>query len=135
MLKSHKAKLAALYKAAIPFTPLPSSINGATLRQWEWGLPIQTIQAYRDTWAQLGKPESTLTVLQGGMVSGYIATAAIWEKYLLANGLQPRGITVYSYWIATPSLDRLDFTLPVPAYAFWKPDFHPVFDQAQIEVR
>eukprot|EP00040_Diaphanoeca_grandis_P029989 m.176544 g.176544 ORF g.176544 m.176544 type:complete len:554 (-) comp31849_c6_seq3:33-1694(-) len=128
---SYVAKVTALYNQAAPFPPLPSGVTGDTLRQWEWGLPTQTIQAYRDVWQSLNKPANTVTVLQGDVVSGYTSTPCVWEKYLQRNNVTPRGVTVYSYWIGTPALDRCDRTLPIPAYAFWKPNYHPIYDVAK----
>jgi len=49
---------------------------------------------------------------------------------LQKNQVTPRGMSIYSYWIASPALDRMDGTLPMPAYAFWKPDFTMVYDTA-----
>ena len=125
------AKVRSLYNEAMPLGPLPTGVSGATLRQWEWGLPRPTIEAYRAVWVSLGKPTAAMSVVELGVVPAFGATPALWRAYLAANGRQPRGMSLYSYWMAQPSLDRADLTLPVPSYAFWKPDFTPVFDAAK----
>jgi len=122
-------KVAALY-SQVTIYPLPTGVTGTTLRQWEWGIPNVTIQAYQDVWTSLGKSISTITVLQGGVVQGFQATPNVWKNYLQKNQVTPRGMSIYSYWIASPALDRMDGTLPMPAYAFWKPDFTMVYDTA-----
>ena len=120
----------ALYQAALPnITALPANVT-SSLRQWEWGLPDFTIKAYKDAWAGLGKAAADLKVIAGGVVPGFQATPAVWKTYLTQNSIAPRGVGVYSYWIAAPALDRRDATLPVPAYAFYKTTWHPLYDTA-----
>jgi hypothetical protein len=123
-------KVAALLAEAEPLAPLPPGCNSSSLRQWEWGLPSATLAAYAELWSSLGKPSSSLRVLQGGVVPGYLATPLLWEAYLRKNGRAPRGVSLYSYWMAQPSVDRADATLPIPAYAFYKPAFTTVWAAA-----
>jgi hypothetical protein len=130
---SEYPRVSALYAQAKPsFAPLPANMTGDSLRDWEWGLPDVTIAAYTALWSvTLGKDPSLLQVLQGDVVSGYLAAPQLWAAYLAANGIaQPRGITVADYWVAQPAVDRLDGTLPFPAYAFYKAEWHPVFSAA-----
>jgi hypothetical protein len=109
---------------------VPLNDSGA-LRQWEWGLPDATVEAYADAWAALGKPAGTLTVVEGGVVDLYGAVPRLWRAYLAANGVaSPRGVTVSGFWVAQPALERLDGVLPFPAYAFYKPTWRPIFDAA-----
>ena len=110
--------------------PLPPAASAA-LRQWEWGLPDATVEAYSAVWALLhGATRGAPRVLQGGVVEGYLGVPELWRAYLAANGAAPAGITVEGYWTAQPALARRDRVLPYPAYAFFKPDWHPVLDAA-----
>ena len=110
--------------------PLPPALS-ASLRQWEWGLPDATVAAYSAAWAALHPGSPPATVLQGGVVPGYLAVPGLWGAYLSANGLQAaRGVTVEGYWVGLPALQRWDGVLPFPAYAFFKPDWHPVAEAA-----
>ena len=104
--------------------------QGQALRQWEWGLPNATLAAYASAWAGLhpGGPQATL--LQGEVVAGYLGVPALWRAYLAKNGVAPRGVSVEGYWVAAPALARADGVLPFPAYAFYKPDWHPVYSAA-----
>ena len=122
---------AALWAAVQPLLAPLNASGAAQLHQWEWGLPNATVGAYAAAWAALGKPAGALTVLQGGVVEGYRAVPALWAAYLRANGVPaPRGVHVSGYWVAQPALERRDGVAPFPAYAFYKPGWHPVFDDA-----
>ena len=116
--------------------PLLQPLNGTPLRQWEWGLPDATVAAYRAAWAALGRPAAAVTVLQGEVVDGFLAVPLLWARYLANNGVQQaRGVSVNGYWVALPALERLDGVLPFPAYAFYKPQWHPLYDAALAALR
>ena len=121
---------AALYAASLPLAPLPAGVNGSSLRQWEWGLPDETVAAYEAAWAGLGKAPGAAVRAEGGVVPGYLATPGLWAAYLRLNGRSPQGLSLYSYWTAQPALDRADATLPLPAYALFHPGFTSIVDAA-----
>ena len=102
----------------------------AALRQWEWGLPDDTVAAYQDAWASAGGLAADVSSIEFEVVAGYAAIPRLWAAYLALNGVAARGVTVESYWIAQPTMARADAALPFPAYAFWKADWHPLFDNA-----
>ncbi len=78
---------------------------------------------------------SDITIIQGGVVPGYSAVPSLWRQYLEKNGVsEPRGLQIESYWVAQPTLARRDGVLPLPSYAFYKDDFHPLFDTATKEL-
>jgi len=126
-------RAAALWAALAPALTPVSPADAAALGQWEWGLPNVTVAAYRDAWAARGGAAADFHVAQGGAVAGFAAVPRLWARYLAANGVRgaPRGVSINSYWIAQPALERADGALPFPAYAFWKPDWHPLWDGAR----
>lgn len=122
---------AALWAEVVAAGLTPNTTLTDTLHQWEWGLPDATIEAYHRAWVgDLGKDPGAFHALEGGVVDGYAAVPALWTAYLGAQGLQPRGVSIQSYWTAFPALDRADAVIPFPAYAFFKPDWHPLADLA-----
>jgi hypothetical protein len=127
---SGNPQLAALWAAIEPAMQPVSPTTASALRQWEWGLPDATLEAYSAAWSSLGRLPSEISVVEGEEVAGYSAVPRLWEAYLDKNGVRPRGIDVLSYWIAQPALERADGVLPFPAYAFYKPEWHPLFDNA-----
>ena len=104
--------------------------QGQALRQWEWGMPNATLAAYASAWAGLHPAGPPASLLQGEVVAGYLGVPALWRAYLAKNGVAPRGVSVEGYWVAAPALARADGVLPFPAYAFYKPDWHPVYSAA-----
>lgn len=107
-----------------------SRSDGTTLRQWEWGLPDATVAAYVAAWGALGRSNASVTILEGEVVPGFLGVTPLWETYLDTNGVSPRGVQLESYWVAQTSLARRDGSLPIPTYAFWKPDFFPSYTLA-----
>jgi hypothetical protein len=128
-------KLAALWAEIEPLLVMNSShADGATLRQWEWGLPDVTVAAYTAAWIATGKPASAITILEGGVVDGYLAVPKLWRAYFAHNGASARGVQLESYWVAQPTLARQDGVVPIPSYAFYKPDFLPLYSAAVAEL-
>jgi hypothetical protein len=128
-------KLAALWTEIKPLlVPNSSHADGAALRQWEWGLPDATVAAYTAAWTASGRPAAAVTVYEGPVVAGYLAVPKLWRMYLAANGVEPRGVQIESYWVAQPTVAREDGAVPFPSYAFYKPDFRPLYTAAAAEL-
>lgn len=103
----------------------------ANLKQWEWGVPDTAVARVEALWAELGKDPARLHIIRSGVVDLFAATPELWRRYLEANGRAPGGVHVSSYWMAATQLERCGASLPMPAYAWYQPDWSPLDDAAR----
>ena len=63
------------------------------MRQWEWGVPDETVAMLAQYWRDLGKRDDDFVVVEGGTVALFEATPRLWVQYLMHNSFVPRGFT------------------------------------------
>ena len=88
------------------------------VRQWEWGLPDNSIKAVKDLWKSLKKDITNLHIIEANSIDLYKFIPFIWEKYLNENKVSIRGITLNSYWTAHPYYERYAGLIPIHFYKF-----------------
>ena len=95
-------------------------VDDATVgaRQWERGLPDAAILMLKSLWREAGKADEDLLIVEERASALYDLAARLWERYLLANNVVPRGISFNAYWVAHLYFERALGLIPVNYYSF-----------------
>jgi len=88
------------------------------IRQWEFGLPDESIKSIKHLWSSLSKNTNDLHIIEDTTINLYKSIIPLWEKYLLSNGISIRGFTFNSYWTTHPYYEKLAGLLPINFYKF-----------------